>query len=98
MKTWIFLFNLVLFSSPIQETKSISSPSEPQAPPINTAKLLNYSDNEKVESGDEAMVQPWEEEAKLDEAVLEDCSKIDVTKALEDLRTFVNGNFESLGR
>ena len=40
------------------------------------------------------MVQPWEEEAKLDEAVLEDCSKIDVTKALEDLRTFVNGNFE----
>uniref|UniRef100_A0A914ZAJ7 Uncharacterized protein n=1 Tax=Panagrolaimus superbus TaxID=310955 RepID=A0A914ZAJ7_9BILA len=80
-------------SSPINETKTIvTNPNESHIPPINSTKLMSYSDNEKAESESDADVgvQPWGEEAKLDEAVLEDCSKIDVTKALEDLRPFVN--------
>lgn len=77
---------------------SLSSTTELIAPPVNTSKLKEGA--EVIEnSGSEAemenlvQVKPWLDETRLDEGVLEDCSNIDITKVLADLKNFVHGKF-----
>uniref|UniRef100_A0AC34QX17 Tubby-like protein n=1 Tax=Panagrolaimus sp. JU765 TaxID=591449 RepID=A0AC34QX17_9BILA len=74
---------------------SLSSTTELFAPPVNTSKLAEGAEvieNSGSEAETENLVQvkPWLDETRLDEGVLEDCSNIDITKAIADLKNFVH--------
>jgi len=85
--------------------KDESSPSTPEPAPVTNAEQftppqINVSklDNAEVidkcgsenESEETVQVKPWQDESKLDESVLEDCSNIDITRVLKDLKNFIN--------
>ena len=65
------------------------------APQVNASRLGDPEVIDKCgsenESEETVQVKPWHDESKLDESVLEDCSNIDITRVLKDLKNFING-------
>ena len=77
------------------EPTPVTNTEQCTAPQVNVSKLENTEVIDKCgsenESEETVQVKPWEDESKLDESVLEDCSNIDITRVLKDLKNFING-------